>query len=506
MTDTEYFEPRAADRSGGIDGAPPLAVDVAPLGALTGDRYLASLDDGRAVWLDGRQIDSVAEHPAFARSVAELARLLDLQHDPEYRETLTVEDPATGLRIGRGYHPPHTLDDLRAARRGAAVWMRESWGQHGRAPAFMASIALGLYDFRHRLESNRAGFGAHAAAWYHYAAHRDLLLTHALGDPQIDRSADVVDHPDHALRIISEDASGIVVRGAKQLATLAPFAHEVLVYLSASFAQRGTEQFVVWFALPINAPGLHILCREPFGTSGHGHPRPFASRFDEQDAMLFFDEVQVPWERVFLLHDGALAREGLGRVTAWSQYIGQIRYQERLRTLLGVGTLIAEAIGVDQFRNIQEELGELAGYVEILDHFLAAGEAGAGRTDSGLLAPGPTPAAAIWAAEVSGRAVDIVRRIGQSGTLMQPTENDLANPTLRTFLDRYMHGKDIGAAEKSRLFRLAWELTSDSFGQRQHLYESVHRGDLARNRINLLRGHDQTAVRERIQQLISRPL
>ncbi|MEV0597821.1 4-hydroxyphenylacetate 3-hydroxylase N-terminal domain-containing protein [Streptomyces sp. NPDC050315] len=475
-------------------------------GALDGARYTASLDDGRSVWLDGEQIKNVAEHPAFAGPVKELARLLDLQHDPAHRDTLTVPDPTTGLRIGRGYHPPRTPDDLRAARRAAEVWMRESWGQHGRSPAFMASIAVGLYDFRNRLESNSAGFGTNAENWYRFVAERDLLLTHALGDPQIDRSASPVDHPDHALRILREDVDGVVVRGAKQLTTLAPFAHEVLVYLSASFAQRGAEEFVFWGALPLNTPGLHVLCREPFGTGGHGHAHPFASRFDEQDAMLFFDDVHVPWERVFLLRDGALAREGLARINAWSQYIGQVRYQERLRTLLGVGSLVAESIGVSGFRNIQEDLGELAGYVEILDHFLAAGEATARRTDGGLLAPGPTPAAAVWAASVAGRALEIVRGIGQSGTLMQPTENDLNNPGLRPFLDRYMHGKDIGVEAKSRLFRLAWDLTSDSFGQRQHLYEYVHRGDLARNRINLYHRHDQTDVRERIQALISRPL
>ncbi|GHJ38960.1 4-hydroxyphenylacetate 3-hydroxylase family protein [Streptomyces sp. TS71-3] len=484
----------------------PHASAVEPHGALNGARYLASLDDGRNVWLDGERIKNVVDHPAFTGSVREMARLLDLQHHPGHRDLLTVTDQESGLRIGRGYHPPRTLDELTAARRAAAVWMRESWGQHGRAPAFMASIAVGLHDFRHRLETSRPGFGGHAETWYRFMAERDLLLTHALGDPQIDRGASPVDHPDHALRILEEGTDGIVVRGAKQLTTLAPFAHEVLVYLSASFAQRGAEEFVVWFALPIATPGLHVLCREPFGGGGHGQAHPFASRFDEQDAMLFFDDVRVPWERVFLMHDAALAREGLGRINAWSQYIGQVRYQERLRTLLGVGTLLAEAIGVSGFRGIQEDLGELTGYVEILDHFLAAGEATAHRTDSGLLAPGPTPAAAVWAASVAGRAVDIVRTIGQSGPLMQPTENDLRNPELRPFLDRWMHGKDIGAAEKSRLFRLAWDLTSDGFGQRQHLYEYVHRGDLARNRINLFHRHDQTDVRERIQALISRPL
>ncbi|MBQ6639991.1 MAG: 4-hydroxyphenylacetate 3-hydroxylase [Saccharopolyspora sp.] len=483
-----------------------LESPVEPRGVLDDDRFRRSLDDGRNVWLDGERVKNVAEHPALSGAVAELGSLLDLQHDPERADELTVFDERSGKRISRGYQLPRTFDDLRAARRSATTWMRESWGQHGRSPAFMSSIAVGLHDFHLRLATQGAQFGENAVAYHRFAAERDLVLTHALGDPQIERGSTPLDDPDLALRIVREDDAGIVVRGAKQLTTLAPFAHEVLVYLSASFAQRGSEKFVMWFALPMNATGLHVLCREPFGSEPYGHAHHFARRFDEQDAMLFFDDVVVPWDRVFLLHDGALANEGLRRINAWSQYIGQIRYQERLRTLLGVATLLAESIGVDGFRNIQDELGELAGYVEILGHFLDAGEATATTTDAGLVAPGPTPAAAIWAAEVAGRAVEIVRNIGQSGILMQPSEKDLRSPDLRDYLERYMRGKDMDVDRKSRLFRLAWDLTADSFGQRQDLYEYVHRGNLTRNRVNLFMKHDQNEMRERITELVEGPL
>lgn len=487
--------------------SPSSTLPTGPPGLLDGARYRASLADGREVWLDGERIARVADHPAFAPTVDELARQLDLQHDPEHRDLLTVEDPQTGRRIARSYLPPRDLDDLRALRRSAEHWHRESWGQHGRSPSFMATIAVGVHDFAGRLATNDPAHGANARAWYRHVADHDLVLTHALGDPQIDRSASVVDDPDLALRIVDRDADGgLVVRGAKQLTTLAPYAHEVLVYLSASFAGREADEFVVWFALPIDTPGLKILAREPLGGAPHGHAHPFGSRFDEQDAMLFFDDVHVPADRVLLLRDGRLALEGLGRINAWSQYVGQIRYRERLRTLLGVATRLAESIGVAGFRNIQEDLGELTTLVELLGHLLDAGEATAVRTDGGHLAPGPTPAGAIWAAEVAGRAVEIVRRIGQSGILMQPSEKDLDSPDLRPHLDRWMRGHEIGVAEKSRLFRLAWDLTADSFGQRQDLYEAVHRGDLARNRINLFRRHDQSAIRARIDELISRPL
>lgn len=473
---------------------------------LDGKRYRDSLDDGREVWLDGERIPNVAEHPAFAGAVGELARLFDLQHDEASRDLLTTQTPEATGRMSRSYTLPRTSGDLKAMRRNYEAWMRESWGQHGRSAAFMAAVAVGLYDFRNQLDGNRSGFGKNAAAYYRYCRDNDLMLTHALGDPQIDRSASPLDNPDYALRIVAEKDSGVVVRGAKQLSTLAPLAHEVLVYLSASFAQREAEDFVIWFAVPISTPGLKVLCREPFGSAPYGHAHPLARRFDEQDAMLFFDDVLVPWDRVFLLRDARLAQIGLGRINAWSAYAGHIRYQERLRVLLGVATLMAESIGVDGFRNIQESLGELTSHVELLGHLIDASEATAYETDGGLLAPGDTAAGRVWSAEIAGRVIDIVRNIGSSGVLMQPTEKDLCNEELRPYLDRYMHGKTLPVDQKSRLFRLAWDLTADSFAQRQHLYEVVHRGDLTRNRINLFKRHDQSAVRDRIMQTISAPL
>ncbi|MGC7327650.1 4-hydroxyphenylacetate 3-hydroxylase N-terminal domain-containing protein, partial [Mycobacteroides abscessus subsp. abscessus] len=93
----------------------------------------------------------------------------------------------------------------------------------------------------------------------------------------------------------------------------------------------------VWFGIPVATEGLTVLSREPLGHEGFGHAHPFGKRFDEQDSMLFFDDVFVPWERVLLLRDGQLAREGLGRINAWSQYVGQVRFRERLQSLLSVG-------------------------------------------------------------------------------------------------------------------------------------------------------------------------
>ncbi len=108
---------------------------AAPQGLQTSARYLKELDDGRAVWLNGEKVANVAEHPAFAEAARELGRLFDLQHSPDLSDFLTVEEQ--GRRIATAYQLPTTIEHLRAKRRNADVWMHESWGLHGRSPAFM---------------------------------------------------------------------------------------------------------------------------------------------------------------------------------------------------------------------------------------------------------------------------------------------------------------------------------------------------------------------------------
>jgi aromatic ring hydroxylase len=384
--------------------------------------------------------------------------------------------------------------------------MDETWGQVGRAPDFMSNVVVGLYDFREELRGNDPRFGDNAVAYHRYAQEHDLTLTHAIVDPQIDRGSGPSDDPDLALRVLHETADGIVIRGAKQLATLGPLANEVVVYLSSSYAQRESREFVLWFALPVATPGLKLLCREPLSRHLDGHSHPLASRFDEQDAMLFFDDVLVPWERVFLLYDGRLALEGLARINAWSLYSTCIRFLARLEVFIGVAALVAESLGRHGMREVQNQLGELASYAELLRQALRGAEADARLTPGGLLAPASTRAHGIFAQQISGRMVEVLRHIGTSGILMQPSEADLANPELRPFLDRYMRGHNIGVAEKSRLFRIAYDLACDSFGSRWELYEYLHRGDIIRNRVNLFASYDRSRVVDRVRRLIAEPL
>jgi len=445
-------------------------------GAWRGSEYIASLKDDREIWCEGRRVD-VTGDPEFTPMLTTLAGLYDAQHLPDRAGQMLYRSETTGNPVSLSYLAPADRDALGRKWANSHRWAEASHGQLSRIPDFMSNVVVGLYDFRHQLAEVDPRFASNAENYYHYARENDLTLTHGLGDPQIDRSATPAQRPELGLRVVRRGADGIVVRGAKQIATLAPYAHEVLIYLSPANYLREDPSYVCWFSAPLALPGLRVLCRSSYTGSGG-----LAGRYDEQDAMLVFDDVFVPMDRVFLLDDSQTAVRGFAELNKWSLYTGQIRYYHRLRTLLGVASLLAQAIGVNKFRQVTDLLGELTSYVELVRLGLEAIDAESRPTASGLLAPGSTAALDAVAGRFSSRASEIIRQIGASGLIMQPSEGDLGTSALRSALDTYMCGRETSPDEKSRIFRLAADLTVDRFGMRQELYETWNRGDPARVR------------------------
>ena len=484
-------------------------------GAMTGARYVESLKDGREVWLDGQRVADVTTHPAFSGMVHELARIYDLQHTPEYRDEMTFVSPATGGRCSVSWLAPRSMEDLKAKRRNSEIWTRQSWGQLGRGPDIMAPYIIGLYNSRQAfsdIKNPHCDFGENVANYYHHCMENDLFLTHALGDPQVDRSQQPQNEQrsdreeELALHVVEETNEGIIVTGAKQLATAAPITNETYVSLSATFVRRADPRFVLAFSIPTNSPGLKIICREPVsqwpGSFGH----PLGMLYDEQDSMLFFENVLVPWDRVFMLYDSSPVLLRYAGDANFAEWANLCRIHERMRLMTAVATLIAESIGVKDYREVSAKLGEMVTYAEMWRHAMDGVESNAYVTEGGLMTLGALTGMNIYFAQTSARMVQLLREISGSGLIMQPSENDLANPELRPYLDRYMRGKDVGVEYKSRLYRLAHDLAVSSFGMRQEVYEYWHGGDPNRNRINLLNRYDQDEITSAIKDVLSRPL
>jgi 4-hydroxyphenylacetate 3-monooxygenase len=269
------------------------------------------------VWFDGERVRDVTTHPILGRPARTLAELYDMQCAPEYRDVLTYPSPATGQPVSLAFIQPRTVDDLVRRRAMFKTWADHHGGVLGRTPDYLNAIVTGLASARAYFEKNGPEYGDRIVAYYELCRERDLCATHTFVDPQVNRARTQGEQadPDVPLHIVGESREGLVVSGARMLATLAPYADELMVFPSPSRTHpTDAPRYAFAFAVPMAVPGLKFICRESFDAGGPAGDHPLTSRFDEMDAVAVFDEVVVPWDRVFLKGDIGLCN-GLFRFT-----------------------------------------------------------------------------------------------------------------------------------------------------------------------------------------------
>lgn len=454
------------------------------MGIRTGQQYIRGLKDSREVWIGGERAQDVATHPAFANGIKSIAKLYDMQHDPEYQDILTYISPITDERVGMSFLPPKSTEDLVRRRKAIRVWADATHGLMGRSPDFLNTTLMVFAsnpDYFNRCDPR---FGRNVVNYYEYVKQHDLCLTHAIIDPQIDRSKQPSDQADPFtyLGLVRETEEGLVVRGAKMLATLAPYADEVVVYPFPNL-RKGDEAYALSFALPLHSKGLKIICRESLSANKTPADHPLAYRFDEMDAVLVFDDVLVPWNRVFLKSDVELSNKMQLAIhlPTFTAHQTSIRALAKLDFALGVAFMIAETIDIKGFLHVQEKLGELITYRELVSASIRASEADAEVLHDGLVKPADNPLQAVrtFMPRIYPRVIEVIQLIGAGGLMMVPSTADVNGP-LRDDIQKYYRGAHSSADDRLKLFRLAWDLVGDGFGSRQVLYERYYAGDPVR--------------------------
>lgn len=478
------------------------------MAARNGEQYLNGLRDGREIWLGGERAGDVTAHPDLRNGARSIARLYDLQHDPEWAELLTYPSPSSGEPVGLSFLTPHSADDLIRRRRMMEIWAATTCGMMGRTPDYINVILMACAAARDFFEENHAGHGANMAAYYEYCREHDLCLTHTLVNPQVNRAAGPSGQVDPflALGIVDKTSRGMIVRGARMLATLAPLSDEIIVFPSTVVGTGGDEwRYAFAFALPIATPGLKFICRESFDLGRSHFDHPLGSRFEEMDAMAIFEDVLVPWERVFLCGDVQRCNALFKATGAVYHMINQVGAKNAVKAefLLGVATLMAEGIGADGFLHVQEKLNELVDDLEIVRGLLRAGEADAVPGPGGAWQPAPEPLNTLrnFFPRTYPRMVEILQLIGAGGLMAIPTEEDLTGANAAA-IAKYYQGRNLPAEERIRLFRLAWDISASAFGGRQVLYERFFFGDPVRVTAGRYQAYDKEAARQAVRRFL----
>jgi 4-hydroxyphenylacetate 3-monooxygenase oxygenase component len=450
--------------------------------ARTGKEFLDGLaGDERELWLDGERITHPLEHPLLAAAAESVARVFDLQH--EHPDELLSPSPDDGSLVNVTHLIPRSQADLEARRRGFEITAAATAGMMGRTPDYL-NVTFACFAGRADVWARRGNEeGAENLVAYHKLMRdRDLSTTHTIINPQVDRSKPEAEQAagEVALHKVGDTSDGgIVVRGARMLATLAPYADELTVYPGSDIRPQDGN-YALAFAIPMGTPGLKFVCRDSFAKGRSHFDYPLSSRFDEMDAVAIFDDVEIPRDRVFLSGDTV----GYSEVISDTGWRGHIMHQAFTRAYVkllfafGMGHLIANTTGVVRFDHIQEKLGQIWNMCELTRAAIVAAEAGSALDDGGVWYPDDRPFLALrgemprWMPQVN----ELLQLIGGGGFMCTPSEADLKGP-LANEIATYFQAAGADAERRIRLFRLAWDFVGSDLGGRGELYERFYLSD-----------------------------
>jgi 4-hydroxyphenylacetate 3-monooxygenase oxygenase component len=452
------------------------------MGARTGKEFLAGLRSPREIWVGGEPVKDVVSHPAFAGAARTLAEVFDLQH--EAADVCLTPDRETGEPINVSHLIPRSREDLELRHRGLKHTAEYTVGLMGRTPDYMNVTFAGFAGRADEWAQDGNGRGAeNLVAYQQFLARKDVSLTHTIVHPTIDKALGDASAADVALHKVRDTDHGILVRGARILATLAPFADEIAVYPGHPLPQ-GADCYALSFCIPMGTPGLKFLCRDSCATRGSRFDQPLSSRFDEQDAFVIFDDVEVPRDRVFI--DANWNVYNAVMTTGWYPNVMQqtmIRAQTKLEFAYGLGVRMAEAINDNSPATVQM-LGEIWTYAEFARAAVHSAETEAFEYGNGVWFPNGGPLTALRAALPTWfpRVAEILTLVGSHNLLATPAESDFEDPGLRELVGRYLRGaKDTTAKERARIFRLAWDFVGSALAGRNLLYERFYLASGARN-------------------------
>jgi 4-hydroxyphenylacetate 3-monooxygenase oxygenase component len=436
------------------------------------------------VWIAGRKIGDVTEDAFFKRPIDAIANLFDLQCAPRDGVKMSARD-GSGDDYGISFMIPRTVEDIVDRRKAMTVWASATFGMVGRSPDYCNTVVMAFEEtgFFRQLG---ADFGDNLTNYYDYCRKNDLFLTHAIVNPQTDRSKNSAEqeNPYAHLGIVSKNSDGLIVRGAKMLATHGPTADELIVYPLPGSVAPGEEKYALAFGIPTDTPGLKFICREPFDDGKMSHwDHPLGSRFEEPDAMVVFEDVLIPWDRVFLhenvqmanrLFTSASIQNNTGHQTA-------VRGLAKCQFLVGVAIAVSRSVKTDIFLHVQEQLGEILGFLQLIEGALLLSEAKAEKTESGAMRPAWPPLQTIryHLPRMYERIVKVVQVIGAGGLLINPTHDDIVSE-IGPDIAAYYRGAGVDAESRIHIGKLAWDATGTQFGQRMLQYERYYAGDPVR--------------------------
>lgn len=480
------------------------------MGIRTGKEFLESMRDGRAIYIDGERVNDVTTDQRFAGACQTVAELYEMQHRPDLIDRMTYPSPTSGDRVGLSYIIPKSVDDLVRRREMVKIWMDSTCGMFGRSPDFMNINMMGFAAAWKAFNRDDRKLGENLWKYYEYIRENDISMTHTLINPQVDRSKPVEQQSkDLAAKVVKETDAGVVINGARMVTTLCAFSHELMVFPSTNIAvSEDAAPYAFAFCIPVNTPGLRFICRPSVVHQNAASPMdfPLSSRLDEGDAMVIFDNVLVPWERMFIYRDAEMCNSLYAKTGAMRQIMHQFSTKNLAKAefMMALAFRLAKSTKIDVHLHVQGMLAELIQYTEFVRSCLRASEVDAQPDDEGVYQPAEMP---LWTVRMMFpkmfiRMCEIIQILGAGGLVAVPSYADLTGE-VSDDVEKYFESANADSATRIKLFRLAFDSAVSSFSGRQQLYERYYSGDPVRLAGMLYNIYKKDPYMERIDGLLA---
>jgi aromatic ring hydroxylase len=461
----------------------------------TPQAYQASLQDERVIYYKGERVKDVTTHPVLRVAVQHASIDYQMAEDPRYRDLAVVHDPQTGEEISRYYHLPRSSDDL--LQRSQLIETATSLGRTlvvlikeiGSDALFALHLVARRMD-----EALHTDYLSRVQWFYQHCARNDLALAVAQTDVKGDRSLGPSQqtHPDYYVRIVDERPDGIVVRGAKIHTSVLTNANEVIVLPTRNMSEADRD-YAVAFAIPVQTPGLKMVC-SPYGAPrAGGHDHPITSQHKMMETLTVFDDVFVPRQRVFLQKQWQYAGD-LAKTFVEFHRFTAISYKLPLTdALVGAAQLIADYNGLTRAGHIREKITRLIAYTQTLRALTVQAAQQCHVQEEGIAVPNPllVNIAKLHFAEHYHQMIAYLQDISGGILVTAPGEEDLHNPETRPWVEKYLGGRaGVSAAARLRLLSMISELTSSDFGGYQAVLAIHAEGSIEAEKLTIHREYD----------------
>lgn len=462
------------------------------MGLMTKAEYIESLRRLRPeVYMFGRRVENVVDNPRLRAGIEATAATYELAEMPEYRDLVVTQSPLIQEPVNRFNNPPASREDLVARVKINRILGRRVGTCFQRCTGMDCLCALAIVT--HQVDQKYGSeYHRRFLEFLKHMQLHDLTANAGVTDVKGDRSLPPKDQPDPDLylRVVEKRSEGIVVRGAKAHQTGSLSSHEIIV-LPTRALRPGEEQFAVAFALPSDTKGIiHVVGRSSLDVRELEGCDCGNRLYGKYCPTVIFDDVLVPWERVFLCGEVEFAQELVMRFSAFHRQSHGGCKAGKIDCMVGAALIMMDYNGTAKAGHHKQKVIDMIHRAETLYGCSLAASYEGRREDGGTWFIDPVLANASKLhegkemAEVGRLLIDIAG--GFVADL--PSDRDLEHPRVGPLLRKYLAGaRGVEVERRIRIFRLVEKLTMES----ADIISDIHGGGSPEaHRITILRESD----------------